>query len=542
MNDNTISVGSLHALQYCERLFYLEEVERIRIADAAVFSGRRLHEEISSADAGPMERHQLRSPKLGLIGTVDALSNRDGPPIPYEHKRGRSAGTRTERQGWDTDRIQVGAYAMLLEETIGRPVPEGRIRYHADNVTVTVPLDVELRAAVLAAVERARQLKASVERPPVTKNDRRCLRCSLAPACLPEEARLAVDADFEPVRLLPVHPDRLTLHVSAPGAQLSRSGDALVVREVEGEETLVPTADVGQVVLHGLAQITTQAIRLCVDREIGVHWMTSSGGLVGSLTPSAVAAQRHVRQFEALREGAFALAMARRLVTAKVSNELRFLLRATRGKPRGAELAADLHALRELLQRIRTVPDADGLLGVEGAAAAVYFKGMATLIDPEAEGLQWSGRSKRPAQDRLSAVLNYGYGMLYRQVLAAVIGVGLHPGFGFYHRPRSAAQPLALDLMELFRTPVVDMAVVGGINRRSFDPVADFDVQPGQVTLAEVGRRKVIDIIERRLADVWRHDVVGYSLSYARIIELEVRLLEKEWCNEGGLFARVRLR
>ena len=36
MHDDLISVGSLHALVYCERLFYLEEVERIRVADEAV--------------------------------------------------------------------------------------------------------------------------------------------------------------------------------------------------------------------------------------------------------------------------------------------------------------------------------------------------------------------------------------------------------------------------------------------------------------------------------------------------------------------------
>jgi CRISPR-associated protein Cas1 len=36
--------------------------------------------------------------------------------------------------------------------------------------------------------------------------------------------------------------------------------------------------------------------------------------------------------------------------------------------------------------------------------------------------------------------------------------------------------------------------------------------------------------------------VLGYSLSYVRAIELEVRLLEKEWSGEAGLFARSRLR
>lgn len=101
---------------------------------------------------------------------------------------------------------------------------------------------------------------------------------------------------------------------------------------------------------------------------------------------------------------------------------------------------------------------------------------------------------------------------------------------------------LALDVMELLRVPVVDMAVMAAISRRAFDPVEDFRLAPGQVLLSDTGRRKVIEAIDRRKADEWNHSVVGYSLSYARLIELEVRLLEKERMGEGGLFAGFRLR
>ena len=51
----TLRVMALHALAYCERLFYLEGVEEIRVADAAVYAGRRLHEELA-ADEGEMVR------------------------------------------------------------------------------------------------------------------------------------------------------------------------------------------------------------------------------------------------------------------------------------------------------------------------------------------------------------------------------------------------------------------------------------------------------------------------------------------------------
>jgi CRISPR-associated protein Cas1 len=86
------------------------------------------------------------------------------------------------------------------------------------------------------------------------------------------------------------------------------------------------------------------------------------------------------------------------------------------------------------------------------------------------------------------------------------------------------------------------MAVIGALNRRTFDADDDFAEAPGRVLLNERGRSKLVEAIERRFQDEWRHDVVGYSLSYARIVELEVRLLEKEWLAEGGLFARFRIR
>lgn len=545
MDEPLLSVASLHALVYCERLFYLEEVERLRVADAAVFAGRRLHEEIALAeDELGVERCTFESEQLGLRGAVDVLRRRDGALIPYEHKRGRSAGKPGAREAWQTDRIQIAAYALLLEEAFGISIAEGRVRYHADKATVRVPIDSALRDAVVSAVARGRALRTSVERPPVSRNERLCVRCSLAPVCLPEEARLGADPEFTPLRLLPAHPSGQTIHVLEHGASVGRSGDELEVRTREGTLAKLPVMEVGQLVLHGFAQITTQALRMCAEKEIGVHWMTLGGGLIGSLAPGAMAAQRHLRQFRALSDPATSLALARRLVIAKLEAQLRFILRATRGRDQRSEVvSAAVTRLREALRAAAAAGAIESLLGHEGGGAVAYFAALAELIDPPLrEDFVLDGRSRRPPKDRINALLSYGYGMLYREVLAAVIAVGLHPGMGFYHQPRSSAHALVLDLMELFRVPLVDMAVVAAVNRRTFDPIEDFRRAPGQVLLSDTGRRKVIEAIERRKTDEWRHSVVGYSLSYARLIELETRLLEKEWLGEGGLFAKFRLR
>lgn len=542
MNDPIISAGGLHALAYCERLFYLENVECIRVADERVYAGRRAHEEELPSEEGSWSRLRYESAALGLRGEVDLLRSLDGALVPYELKRGRAAGRKGQREAWETDRLQLGAYALLVEEQFGQRVPEGRIRYLADRMTIRVAIDERLRTQVHQAIGRARTLSASVQRPPITKEEGRCVRCSLASVCLPEEARLSADPKWRSIRLLPVHPTGTPVHVLESGARVGRSDDALLVTRRDGQKLSFPIGEVGSVVLHGHAQISTQAIRLCAEREVPVHWVSHSGAVIGSLAAGVSGAQRHLRQFEALRSEDTRLRLARALVRCKVESQLRFLLRASRGR-RSTEVAQVIKAIRILLHRLSTAESADELRGLEGAAAKAYFAALPDLMaDQVYPELRPSRRSRQPAQDRFSALLNYGYGMLYRQVVEAVHAVGLHSGVGFFHRPRSSAQTLALDLMEIFRVPLVDMPIVGAINRRTFSVDEDFEVRGNGVGLSLAGRRKLIELMERRLNETWKHTAVGYSLSYARIVELEVRLLEKEWMGEGGLFAKLRIR
>jgi CRISPR-associated protein Cas1 len=169
-----LRIMALHALGYCERLFYLEEVEHLRMADERVYAGRRLHVEIErEEDEGEGLTLALESERWGLVGKVDCVRRRDGMLIPYEHKRGRSArGQDSVAQAWPSDRLQVVAYAALLEEHTGRTVTEGRVRYHADNTMVRVPMDAKTRADLQHAIARARTLQSSIERPPVADNER----------------------------------------------------------------------------------------------------------------------------------------------------------------------------------------------------------------------------------------------------------------------------------------------------------------------------------------------------------------------------------
>ncbi|RME56596.1 MAG: type I-MYXAN CRISPR-associated endonuclease Cas1, partial [Deltaproteobacteria bacterium] len=255
--------------------------------------------------------------------------------------------------------------------------------------------------------------------------------------------------------------------------------------------------------------------------------------------------QRRIRQYRALSDPGTCLRLARKLVTAKVEGYLRYLLRATRGRDREAlGVTGAVAVMREALRGITRAEGVEILRGHEGQAARAWFEVLPALLSERVPGeMRPAGRSRRPPRDRFNALLGYGYALLHQVVMQAVLVVGLEPALGFYHTPRSPAHPLVLDLLDLFRLLLWDIPLIGSVNRGHWDVEGDFEVAAtGRVWLSASGRKKAIELFERRLGESYRHPVIGYSLSYRRQVELEVRLLEKEWSGQPGLFARMRLR
>lgn len=543
--SHTIRVAALHALAYCPRLFYLEEVEELYTQDAAVFAGRRLHEELEKEEEEEWEDLFLESEELGLRGRMDALRTRDGQTIPYEHKRGRPQRDENKQpQAWESDRLQILAYCCLLESALGIAVSEGRIRYHAENVLIHVPLDEMGRQAVQDAIQQAKKLRSSTQRPPVCSNERLCTRCSLAPVCLPEEARLAHNPEWEPVRLFPEDDRRQVLHILEPGTAVGRTGEQIKISRQGQPVEKIPAQQVSQVVLHSFSQISTQALHFCAGEDITVHWISGGGRYMGSFDSRQGSVQRRIRQYAALTSSETCLDLAKKLVNCRGKGQRQLLMRGKRGlKPVPENLTEAISQMQKVLKQVPRAESLASLLGLEGNLAALYFGALPNLISAQVPPeMHFAGRNRRPPKDRFNCLLSFGYALLLKDVMSAILTVGLESALGFYHQPRSQAAPLALDLMEIFRVPLVDLVVLGSVNRGQWDIQADFEVRGCQVWLSDSGRRKLVELYERRKQESWKHPVTGYSLTYQRLLELEVRLLEKEWSGEGGLFGHLVLR
>ena len=158
--------------------------------------------------------------------------------------------------------------------------------------------------------------------------------------------------------------------------------------------------------------------------------------------------------------------------------------------------------MRESLRKSAAADSLASLRGFEGIAAKAYFAALPGPLNERVDAkLIPKGRSKHPPKDAFNCLLSFGYGMLHSLVHRTLLSVGLEPSFGFFHQPRSAAPPLVLDLEELFRVTLVDMPVVGSVNRGQWKPDEDFTSGGQHVWLSTSGRKKAISLFEERLED-----------------------------------------
>ena len=175
--------------------------------------------------------------------------------------------------------------------------------------------------------------------------------------------------------------------------------------------------------------------------------------------------------------------------------------------------------------RANSLPE---LLGVEGTAAARYFRAFGAMLHQQTLddtlGFNFETRNRRPPTDPVNALLSFAYSLLVRSWTVTLTAVGFDAFRGLYHQPRYGRPALALDLMEPFRPLIADSVVVQAINNGEVK-LTDFKEAAGSVNLTANGRRRFITTFERRLDHEIVHPLFGYRVSYRRLMEMQARLL-----------------
>lgn len=553
----------LNEFVYCPRLFFYEWVDGVFRHNADTVEGAQKHEkgdakedDLPAAQALEGERVKARgvmlaSDELGLVARMDLVEAVDGAVTPVDCKRGRPRDGDGGPEAWPADEIQIAAQALVLRHN-GYRCDEGMLFYHETRQRVRVRITEATAAGVSQRLTEARELARSGRIPPPLVDSPKCPRCSLVSICLPDEtvasAGLATPddepeqfalfqeaeeplripaLDFDDVRrLVPARDDQRPLYITGFQLSVGKSGERLQVREKGAVVQEARLNEISQVNLFGPVSISGAAVQAACASEIPIAHFSMGGwfyGLTQGLGLRNIFLRRE--QFQRADDSTFCLTVASDIVATKIRNQ-RTLLQRNHVEPSGS----DLEQLKQLALRARRAGALDSLLGIEGTAAAVYFRAFQGLLKVEdGEGLpvfNFAQRNRRPPRDPVNALLSFAYSLLARDLTIVCHAVGFDPFLGFYHQPRFGRPALALDLMEGFRPLIADSTVITAINTRMVTP-DDFLSAGDAVGLTRKGRSALIRAYEQRMDQLVTHPVFGYRISYRRVLEVQARLLAR---------------
>lgn len=281
-------------------------------------------------------------------------------------------------------------------------------------------------------------------------------------------------------------------------------------------ERLVPLARLRSLLVSGRGvTISSDLIGALVERGITLAFLSGRGQPLANLSAPGLAGTVQTRrsQLEAYRSP-LGVQLAVEFIRGKLRNQKHLLqysgkyVKATDPDrfSRLEKKVAAMGAIRKQLVGFEAPeldPVRDKLMGFEGTGARLYWEGVAIILEGHVE---FPGRHTRGAIDPINSCLNYGYGILYSQIAGAVSNAGLELFAGFLHVDRPGKPSLVLDLVEEFRAPVVDRAVLALVNQ-------GVPLETDEHGLTAATRKYVADRVLERLATPVPYEGKNWPLS-----------------------------
>ncbi len=248
-----------------------------------------------------------------------------------------------------------------------------------------------------------------------------------------------------------------------------RSGSLLVS---QGQEIIGthPLETLERIVVFGNPQITTQALKSCLETGIEVQYYSQYGKYLGMIYPHVFKdTSRRLAQYRLVSDNSIRLAWGKAIIKAKLKTyELEYRRMLDNGwHPSKRDFLPMIHQYEEQLDKACSDKS---LMGIEGMSAKTYYN---TFSECLPEGWAWNGRHYHPATDEINALLSLTYALATGYLESQCRQHGLDPTLSFLHRLGYGSGGLATDLVEIFRVSVCDHGVLKALRGRKIG-LSDF--------------------------------------------------------------------
>ena len=317
-----------------------------------------------------------------------------------------------------------------------------------------------------------------------------------------------------------------TKYLFNPG-RLSRQDNTLKFTPVdedgtEGQPRFLPVEQVSDLYVFGSLDANSALYNFLGKEGIAVHFFDYYEHYTGSFMPREylLAGKMQVEQTKHYLAAKKRIEVARAFVEGAACNILRVLKYYNN---RDRDLTGAIATIENLLLSVPTAPDVPTLMGIEGNIRQMYYGCFDAIVG---EIFTMGGRSKRPPQNELNALISFGNMLCYTACLGMIYHTQLNPTISFLHEPGARRYSLALDMAEIFKPILIDRLIFRMVNKRQLQ-ASDFRMETSGCVMKEPARKRFLQEFDASLKETIKHRSLGRSVSYKYLIKLECYKLQK---------------
>ena len=284
--------------------------------------------------------------------------------------------------------------------------------------------------------------------------------------------------------------------------------------------------NLSQIVITGQGvSMSSNLISFCLNRKIPIDFFDYQGAHLGSIINSKYMQNTlWAKQADAntLQRNTIALG----ILEGKIKNQYALLKYFNKyHKSHYPQLKSKMEMMEKVAEDFKswkkTAKPSDEdflqkLLGHEAQVAIRYWDYIRELFSDD--NVKFEQREHQGAKDLVNSMLNYGYAILYVRVWQALLAAHLNPFDSLIHAQREGKPTLVYDMIEIFRSQVVDRIVISLVQKGQ-----DLEVRNGLLT--DNTRQLLVKSVMERLARYEKYQ--GEEMKMEQIIQRQAKLLAK---------------
>lgn len=306
---------------------------------------------------------------------------------------------------------------------------------------------------------------------------------------------------------------------------MKRKENTVYFENKDGRKIL-PINKISSIFAYGNLSFSSGVVSYLSKEGIPIHFFNYYGFYEGSMYPreTLISGDLVIRQAEYYLDPEKRLGLAGKFIEGACGNILKNLKYYARNREDIQETVQNyVTAIETEFSRLIDAETVPSMMRTEGKIRELYYNALDEIFPEEYRIIK---RTRRPPDNKMNTLISFGNSLVYSTTLSEIYNTQLNPTISYLHEPFERRFSLSLDVSEIFKPILVDRIIFKLVNKNMLDDSC-FRGEIGNMLLSEKGKKIFIKEYDEKLKTTIIHKGLNRSVSYKRLIRLELYKLSK---------------